>query len=200
MSQTQSTKQCSIDECLKPYYAKGFCHRHYKNHRYKTNSKYRAMVNASNKKYHAGISPERRKIWDTRYTAKNIDTIRAKGRIKQAERRVANKDAIYAATKAWKLNNREKLREYQKRWSEEHKTDRAIYQRARQAKIIGVRIDKTEIENWESRICGVCRLLIEGKFHIDHKTPLAKGGLHSVENLQLAHPLCNMSKKDKLIV
>jgi 5-methylcytosine-specific restriction endonuclease McrA len=31
-------------------------------------------------------------------------------------------------------------------------------------------------------------------FHVDHKVPLARGGEHSYENVQPAHPFCNGSK------
>jgi 5-methylcytosine-specific restriction endonuclease McrA len=38
-----------------------------------------------------------------------------------------------------------------------------------------------------------------GKFHVDHIMPLAKGGLHCYTNVQVAHPKCNLSKKDKIL-
>ena len=48
------------------------------------------------------------------------------------------------------------------------------------------------------RDCGVCQLCDEPvdpfDFHIDHITPIALGGLHKYENVQLAHPSCNQKK------
>lgn len=130
----------------------------------------------------------------------NKEKMRLYGIARAAERRKLHPEKVSASLRAWKLKNKEAVKAYQKQWSKEHATDRAIYQRARQVKITGVKIDKTKISNWESRICPLCKLLIEGKFHVDHKTPLIKGGSHIVGNLQLTHPFCNLSKKDKLVV
>lgn len=44
-------------------------------------------------------------------------------------------------------------------------------------------------------ICGICRLTVEpGDMHIDHVLPVARGGTNVLENLQVAHSLCNQSK------
>ena len=42
--------------------------------------------------------------------------------------------------------------------------------------------------------CGICTLPIAGKFEVDHKRPLARGGEHSYANVQPAHPPCNRRK------
>lgn len=41
--------------------------------------------------------------------------------------------------------------------------------------------------------CG-CGASIRDTFHVDHRTPLAKGGTHRLSNLQLLTPLCNLRK------
>jgi len=38
---------------------------------------------------------------------------------------------------------------------------------------------------------------LEAKLHIDHKTPLSRGGVDNIENIALACPSCNLSKHDK---
>lgn len=43
-------------------------------------------------------------------------------------------------------------------------------------------------------VCGICRAPILGPFHLDHVVPCARGGGTSVNNLQMAHPFCNLSK------
>ena len=44
-------------------------------------------------------------------------------------------------------------------------------------------------------ICGICKKSLEGsKFHIDHILPVALGGQDIMENVQLAHPECNIGQ------
>ncbi len=154
---------------------------------------------ASNRKWRKN-NPEKMQEFRVAWLDKgdNREKVRQHNALRQAERRKQNPEAAKEALRKWRLANQDKIKAYQKEYRQKTKVERAIYQRAREKKITGVRIDKTQIENWESRICGICSLYIEDKFHIDHKTPLSRGGLHVVENLQLAHPLCNISKKDKL--
>ena len=43
--------------------------------------------------------------------------------------------------------------------------------------------------------CGICgRAVDAADFHLDHVIPLLRGGSDHVNNLQLAHPLCNLLK------
>jgi len=71
---------------------------------------------------------------------------------------------------------------------------------ARRTKTNGIKIVKEEIYNWDSRICGICKKYIplENEFHIDHIIPISKNGLHEVGNLQLAHPICNLVKGNRV--
>lgn len=132
-------------------------------------------------------------------------------RIKNKEHLAEQKKKYYLANKEWIIeykkehsrNNRDKINAYRRVWERlEYQNDPTkvlLKYHARRAKT-KTKINKENISNWESKICGICYLLIEGAFHIDHITPISKGGLHEIENLQLAHPFCNLSKKDKLIV
>lgn len=70
--------------------------------------------------------------------------------------------------------------------------------RVRDATVIGEKIREVDIQNWESKVCGICAEPIQGKFHLDHIIPLFRGGLHTASNLQLAHPRCNLSKGHRL--
>ncbi len=42
--------------------------------------------------------------------------------------------------------------------------------------------------------CSYCRELLSGPFHIDHKTPVSRGGRNDLENLQLTCARCNLRK------
>lgn len=48
-------------------------------------------------------------------------------------------------------------------------------------------------------MCGICKGFIDGDFHVDHRIPLSKGGMHGYANCQPAHPKCNLSKGDKIV-
>lgn len=37
-------------------------------------------------------------------------------------------------------------------------------------------------------------------FHVDHVIPLIRGGRHNYENVQTAHPYCNIAKRDRVEV
>lgn len=58
-----------------------------------------------------------------------------------------------------------------------------------------------ERDNW---ICGICQTPVDQSLKfphlqaktLDHIKPLAKGGHHTRDNVQLAHHWCNMSKND----
>jgi len=42
--------------------------------------------------------------------------------------------------------------------------------------------------------CAYCRELLSGQYHIDHKTPVSRGGTNDLNNLHLTCPRCNMRK------
>jgi 5-methylcytosine-specific restriction endonuclease McrA len=45
--------------------------------------------------------------------------------------------------------------------------------------------------------CALTGLLIEGRPHLDHRTPVSAGGGHAVDNLQWVHPMANLAKSDR---
>lgn len=73
-----------------------------------------------------------------------------------------------------------------------------IHRRIRRARLGNARvqkyIQKKNICNWESKVCGICDKQILENYHLDHIIPLSKGGEHSEKNLQLTHPSCNQKK------
>jgi 5-methylcytosine-specific restriction endonuclease McrA len=67
-----------------------------------------------------------------------------------------------------------------------------------------VHVDIFERDEW---ICGLCHDPIDKwrrgpddwyRATLDHIIPLSKGGLHTYENTQAAHWICNMEKGDRL--
>lgn len=50
---------------------------------------------------------------------------------------------------------------------------------------------------WNQPNCGICHLPVdEADKSLDHIMPIAKGGPHILENLQVAHLSCNKKKND----
>ena len=146
----------------------------------KTNTIRKCEVEACVNKHHArGLCSSHyakldfKKAWNKQYRQDNPDKLRT-----------------------WR---REQQKRYLKRYPEKVK-DRAAKRRAFKAE--GVKrfgwIDRRLIDNYYSRICGICGLKIESNYEIDHTIPLGRNGSHTVENLQLAHPICNRTKKDRL--
>lgn len=71
--------------------------------------------------------------------------------------------------------------------------------RARKRGVSG-RYTADQIENlylMQQKKCACCRKQLNGKFHRDHKTPLALGGSNDITNIELLCAKCNMAKSDK---
>jgi len=61
------------------------------------------------------------------------------------------------------------------------------------------RVDRLAIFERDGGVCHICRLPADpAKFHLDHRLPLVRGGAHAAFNLFVAHPRCNIVKKDRL--
>ncbi len=46
-------------------------------------------------------------------------------------------------------------------------------------------------------LCAYCEVELGGDFHVDHMTPIIRGGRNSWENLAVVCPTCNLSKRTK---
>lgn len=134
---------------------------------------------------------------------------------------IAKQDPEYVERKnqstkrSYYKNREQRLQEYKEWYS---KNDRSAYnlawsranpekrhesKRRRKALIKGA----TQIESftkdqiWErdKGFCGICGLLAKfSDWHLDHIIPLSRGGQHTMDNVQVSHPKCNLSKNAKL--
>jgi 5-methylcytosine-specific restriction endonuclease McrA len=155
--------------------------------------------------------PETRKLW---YEA-NRETILEKQRTylldPEVQERARRVKAAYAAQnverfREWKAKWRESNPEYHINW------ERANRKRARQLKrkseakrrakkrgLLAEDVCPEEIFNRDSGVCGICLAPVDpSNWHLDHIVPLALGGPHVSENVQVTHPLCNMRKGSRL--
>lgn len=130
------------------------------------------------------------KEYKRQWRIKNPDKIREY----QERHRERNK----ARSKKWREENYDRFRELVRNWQIKNNEKTRIYTSNRKRGTRGIKINKSEIHNWETKLCGICNKKIKGDYHLDHIIPLSRGGLHDVSNLQLAHPLCNRMKFTKL--
>lgn len=86
------------------------------------------------------------------------------------------------------------------RWREGHRTESVLRQQARRA---AEEAGDLTIEQWEAILdefahrCAYCSA--EGDLHLEHMTPLSRGGRHTASNVVPACPRCNLSKGAKTI-
>lgn len=68
------------------------------------------------------------------------------------------------------------------------------------AAITGDTFDRWDIWTRDFGACGLCGQPADKEnWHLDHIVPIARGGTHTLDNVQVSHPLCNMRKGKKLV-
>lgn len=73
----------------------------------------------------------------------------------------------------------------------EHELRRCAVQRGSEAE----RIDRDAVFERDGGLCGICEAPVDpADWHLDHRRPLARGGAHTYDNVQVAHPMCNYRK------
>lgn len=103
---------------------------------------------------------------------------------------------------AWNKNNQEKVRVNQMAWSAAHPEAGKLASHKRRALMrnAGGRTSEglsAKLFALQKGRCACCKKPLGKKFHMDHITPLARGGLNSDENIQLLTPTCNHQKHAK---
>lgn len=114
------------------------------------------------------------------------------------------KDAAH--TKKWQDSNRGRVREKDREWkaanpSYRYATDSARRSREKGATGSHTLTDVMWIFYSQRGLCANCNSNLEkigrNKFHVDHVTPLARGGSNDKYNLQCLCPPCNLKKSAK---
>ena len=100
--------------------------------------------------------------------------------------RRANPDSVKQALAAWVKANPERRAEY----------NRNAKARRKMASGSHTNHDIHALHKLQRGCCGVCRIKLTD-FHVDHVTPLSKGGTNDRLNLQLLCPGCNLRKGAK---
>lgn len=149
-----------------------------------------------------------------------------KAKAENKETHLRNRDKVLERNKEYRLNNPDKVKAYQDKYRAEHKEERNVYRLnnlekfrhyARQRKaqklnngyetytekqVTGLYgtdcyLCKTPIDFQASRKVGVGEWKLG--LHLDHATPLCKGGPDTLENVRPSHAYCNLIKNAKVI-
>lgn len=147
-----------------------------------------------------------------RYCSLLCRTLVRRGKYTEDERRWKreNRDRIrvrtrerYASNEQSRQRTLERARESRIRCVDRVRREKrksAQVRRARKKAVFVEVVDPMVVFQRDKGICGICmkHVDINSKWHIDHVIPIARGGVHSYANVQLAHALCNLSKHAKM--
>jgi 5-methylcytosine-specific restriction endonuclease McrA len=148
------------------------------------------------KKYEAmrkSIDPEYRKEYFKQYKIKNKEAIKIKTKLQNKRYKATHRDEI-----------RNSVRKYRR------KTKRYIVwnnNRRYRMTNAGILTKKDVQQVYENNIkkhgtltCYLCLSpIVFGNDHLEHKTPLCRGGTHHIDNLEVACASCNCKKNTKTL-
>ena len=130
-------------------------------------------------------NPEVKAAYSVRWRSLNAD----KERNRRKEYRLANKERCDAATRKWELANPEAKRRHKHNRRSRINGVGGTLSKGLSGKLLVLQKGK----------CRICKAnLHDNKYHIDHITPVSKGGTNTDDNIQLLCPTCNLSKGSKL--
>ncbi len=112
------------------------------------------------------------------------DNPKWRGGPKEALRRAIEDGRSAKRVKKYRAANPHKVREFANR------RNHRKYGRLPRGTVLKI----GEAQKWK---CVACKCNIQHKYHVDHITPLAKGGVHAPSNIQLLCPSCNVRKGAK---
>ena len=123
----------------------------------------------------------------------------------------ANKEKVRATRKLWQKNNLDKYREYNRRSYQKDPSKAIIKSRRRKIKMIGNGYAPYTLEQILEEygcVCYLCeqpidltlprKIGVEGwehGLHLDHVTPVSKGGQDTLDNVAPTHAICNLNKR-----
>jgi 5-methylcytosine-specific restriction endonuclease McrA len=120
----------------------------------------------------------------------------------RARYREENREFVREICRNWHYKNPEKSRENWMSWRENNRDkvrDGYARRRAWKAEAFVEAVDRAKVWDRDGGVCGICHEPADPEnWHLDHVTPLSRGGLHAYSNVQVSHPFCNISKGAKM--
>jgi len=149
---------------------------------------------ADNAKWHAA-NPDKGKAYAAAYRAANPEKRRAIG----AAYRAANPERNRQRVAAWSAANPERHAALKAAWAADNPEAIRIHQQNRRARKLenGGTLSKglsAKLFNLQRGKCPCCNKPLGDDFHLDHITPLARGGSNTDNNIQLLRASCNRQK------
>lgn len=138
---------------------------------------------------------EKVRNWVREYAKARPEWRREKGRASYLRHRESRQES----NRRWHDRNRDRIKLYIKQWIEENRDKKRAAHRNRKARKrqnggSHTAADVNEIFKWQRGKCAYCPVRLDKNFHVDHITPLSKGGSNDRKNLQLLCGPCNLSK------
>lgn len=169
----------------------------------------KSCVNEYVRKYHQEHKQEARE-----YREANKEKLKAARRVRDLAKKerkqrtiIGNRDRALERTKERQREYRDTHKQYERerkhRWFlENREKSRAAFQRRRAIKL-GAQgnhtVDDVRTQYQAQRgTCYYCKAKVGENYHVDHVIPLSRGGSNGPENIVIACPFCNLSKRDRL--
>jgi 5-methylcytosine-specific restriction endonuclease McrA len=126
-----------------------------------------------------------------------------KTREKSKRYRVRHPKKILEYAERHRKSHREYYREYARKYrleNPEWSYQTGLIRRARKVAAGGHHTYSDVKKKYETqgKRCYWCGCELNGTYHADHYIPLSRGGSNAIENIVIACPACNLSKKDRL--
>lgn len=205
---------CSVDGCVRPHRARGFCTRcYYRPRRAGTIQRVRLSSVCAQCRVESCTAATKAlglceaHYWEDRATdpakiaahkaAQAAWIAKPENRARSAattrEWRQANPDKVAAHRQSWRAAHPDRTRELRR----ENQARRKARAQATQTNPI----DYASILAEHGMICHICGSEIPDTtdLHFDHVIPLARGGVHTNDNIRPSHARCNMRKGARLL-
>ncbi len=106
---------------------------------------------------------------------------------------------------AWRRDHPERFKEFRKKYYEKNKDKWPVWvreRRARLAECVGKHTvqDVADMLISQDGLCAYCEVELGKDFHVDHMTPLVRGGANDWTNLAITCPTCNLQKNSKVLL
>lgn len=167
--------------------------------------------------------PEESKAQRSKWRQENRNRERELDRARYAKGGEVSRSRASARSAEWRRRNPEKAREKQRRWVSANKGSEAFLARRRERQKAWklknpdkVRVfysvnkarrkgapgkyteeDVSRIRKLQAGKCAHCRLVLKDAYHVDHITPICRGGTSWPNNIQLLCAPCNLRKSGK---
>lgn len=144
-------------------------------------------------------NPEKKSEMSRRDYQKNLDARRAK----RAEWRSKNAHIKRQNYLDFKARNPELVKERRRAYHLRYPYKTVEQARRRRASIRGVygeftRADELQQYQNQAGLCWWCGEHVGSNYHVDHYIPIARGGDNTADNIVIACPMCNSSRRDLL--